>query len=313
VTTSGTPLDLGVVIVTWNVRALVLNAVDSLLADLRTSQLAARVVVVDSASSDGTVDAVRARFPEIDVIACRENVGFVRGNNLGMRALGLMDAQVAKPPAVYLLNPDTITQPGATRRLYDTLFSQARNGLVGARLSYGDGRLQPSAFRFPGLVQLWAELFPFPDRLRETPLNGRYPLARYAGHAPFAVDFVLGATMMLRTEAAEATGLFDERFFMYCEEIDWAVRLRRAGWRVLCEPRAHVVHLAGASSSQVPPATVERLWRSRLLLYRLHEPRWRSALFRRLIRVGMQRRAARTPDRALAGAYRQVAEWAAQP
>lgn len=314
------PLDLGVVVISWNVRALVLDALRTLYDDLAATGLTYRVVVVDSASSDGSAEAVRAAFPQTDVIALAENVGFGAANNVGLRALGFSTSpasSAALPRAAYLLNPDTRTKPGATRRLYDTLFADAKTGLVGARLQYGDGQFQHSAFAFPGLRQLWAELFPTPGRLLESGFNGRYPRACYAGDAPFGVDFVLGATMMLRAEtvqqtafynaATQSVNFFDEAYFMYCEEIDWAWRIHRAGWQVLCEPRADVVHLGGQSTGQARPESVLHLWESRLRLYRRIHPAWKFALTQRMIARGMQGKVKTAPTPELKSAYQTIA------
>lgn len=158
--------DLAVVIVSWNVRELVLQAVRTLMDDLDASGLNADIWLVDNASADGTVEAVQSAFPGVNVIASRENLGFVRGNNAALEAIGFgrRETQLL-PKAVYLLNPDTITTRGATGALYNGLMSDQRCGLVGARLSYEDGSFQHGAFRFPGLRQLWVEFFPTPGRL----------------------------------------------------------------------------------------------------------------------------------------------------
>jgi hypothetical protein len=282
--------DLAVVIVTWNVRDLALEAVRSLLADVEANGPATDVYVVDSASSDGTVDAITRTFPNIHVVASEENIGFGRANNLGMNKIGFGRSNADLPNAVYLLNPDTITQPGATRTLYNALMNDMRNGLVGAQLNYGDGSIQHGAFTFPGLRQLWVEFFPTPGRLIESEFNGRYSRAHYRSGKPFEVDFVLGATMMLRREVIEQTGMFDEAFFMYCEEVDWAWRIHKAGWRVLCVPEAHVTHLGGQSSAQVRPRAFTHLWTSRLLLFRRYYPPWKYALAKRMIMTGLERK-----------------------
>lgn len=285
-------IDLAVIVVTWNVREMALAAVDSLLADLDSAGLSSRVIVVDSASADGTADALRSRFPELEVVASDVNLGFVRANNLALRQLGYEQGQPVDqlPRAVYLLNPDTLTHPGATRKLFDALMSEPKIGLVGARLEYGDGAFQHSAFMFPGLSQLWVEFFPTPGRWIEGRFNGRYPRRLYNRADPFEVDFVLGATMMLRRDVIERVGMFDEGFFMYCEEIDWAWRIRQAGWSVRCVPDARVTHYGGASSGQARPQTIRHLWESRLRLIEKHYPRWKALLARRLIALGMARK-----------------------
>ncbi len=305
---------LAIVIVTWNVRDLALNALRSLLDDLAATDLDADVYVVDSASTDGTAEAIRAQFPQVKVIASVENLGFGKANNLAMCQMGFGEADADElPEAVYLLNPDTLTQPGATRTLYENLMGHPRVGLVGAQLEYEDGSFQHGAFMFPGLRQLWVEFFLTPGRLYESHFNGRYPRALYEQGKPFDVDFTLGATMMLRREVIAQTGMFDERFFMYCEEIDWAWRIHRAGWQVQCVPAARVTHLAGQSTGQARPENIINLWTSRLQLYQRYQPAWKSLLARIMIAVGMQLKMRdlkqqTDPQYAVREAYRAIAQ-----
>lgn len=284
--------DLAVIIVTWNIRDLIEEALQSLYDDLEASDLTYEVYVVDSASSDGTPDLVAEKFPQVKLIVSETNVGFAGGNNLALREIGFgnQGADTELPRAVYLLNPDTITRPGATRALYNTLNAESALGVVGARLSYGDGNFQHSAFRFPGLRQLWVELFPTPGRLIDSAFNGRYDRALYNENDPFEIDFPLGATMMLKREVVQATGMFDEAFFMYCEEVDWAWRIHDAGWEIKCVPQARVVHLVGQSTSQVKARSVLNLWTSRLLLFRKHYPGWKLAIAQWMIAYGMRLR-----------------------
>lgn len=309
-------LDLGIIIVTWNVREMALDALRTLYADLAHSKLQAQVIVVDNASVDGTVEAIRAQYPRVQLIASAENLGFGRANNVGMRQLGFgsdtPDEQL--PKAVYLLNADTLTQPSATQAMYDVLLCDERNGLVGAQLTYGDGSFQHSAFAFPGLRQLWVELFPTPGRFIEGRFNGRYPRALYTASEPFEVDFMLGATMMLRREVIQQTGMFDEQFFVYSEEVDWQWRIRDAGWRILCVPQAHIVHLAGQSTNQVKAKSVMYLWESRLKLAKKHYPHWKLFLAKQLIALGMshkirQAKRAKLSDEVI-NAYQTVREMA---
>ena len=307
-------LDLAVVIVAWNNRAVIGDALSSLLADLAASELRHEVWLVDSASSDGTADFVTQEFPQVKVMRSGDNIGFGASNNLALRALGFgePDASTSLPNAVYLLNPDTATHAGATLSLYDALASSPDAGVVGARLSYPDGGFQHSAFHFSGLRQIYCEFFPAPGRFLDGAFNGRYPRSLYAASAPFAVDFVLGATMMFKREALTACPGFDEDFFMYCEEVDLQWRLRRKGWRAYCVPSAHVMHIGGFSASQARPASVVNLWRSRLTLCDKHYPPSKRWLARRLIIAGMRRRIRQLSrdDAELAAACREVIELA---
>ena len=284
--------DLAVIIVTWNNADVIHAALSSLIADLTVSDLRYRICVVDSASTDQTADIARRGFPAVHVIENSANIGFAAANNLALRRLGFgADPRPADmPAAVYLLNPDTVTHSGATKRLYDALMTQPDAGVVGARLTFADGSFQHSAFRFPGLRQIWAELLPTAGRLQEGVFNGRYPRERYAGASAFDVDFTLGATMMLKREVIEEAGVFDERFFLYCEEVDWAWRIKKLGWRILCVPSAHVTHIGGGSTSQVRPGSLIQLWKSRLSLYDKHYPYWKRRLARQLVILGMRRK-----------------------
>jgi N-acetylglucosaminyl-diphospho-decaprenol L-rhamnosyltransferase len=315
-------MDLAVVIVTWNTRRIVLDALRTLHADLDASSLDAEVWVVDNASSDGTAEAVRTAFPAVRLLVTEKNLGFAGGNNAALRAMGFRDEPTPNPPgprAVFLLNSDTLVQKGAVRRLYDALFSLPRAGVVGAQLSYEDGSFQHSAFGFPGLAQILVDLFPAPGRLYgrlyDSRLNGRYSRALYDSRIPFPVDHTLGATMMLRREAIEQTGLFDEQFFMYCEEIDWSMRIRQAGWEIYTVPEARITHLEAKSTTQVRAESIVNLWTSRFKLYRKHYSAPKFVAARALVRLGMwqqirkARRLATLPAEqrgALIAAYRKV-------
>lgn len=285
-------LDLAVVIVTWNNQEIIDNALRSLLDDLQTTELTYQVWVVDSASSDNTVDLISTNFPHVNLIVSDENIGFSRANNLAMREIGFERDKLASelPRVVYLLNPDTVTHQGATQTLYTTLTDHDAVGGVGARLTFEDGSFQHSAFMFPNLGQIWTEFFPTPGRFIEGSFNGRYEKAEYQSNKPFSVDFTLGATMMLKREVLIQTGLFDEDFLIYCEEVDWAWRIHKAGWTILCVPQAHVTHLGGQSTSQVRAWSMLNLWKSRLHLYDKHYPTWKRWLARRLVMLGMRRK-----------------------
>jgi len=295
---------------------MVIGAVASTLDDLKRGSLEGTVWVVDNLSSDGTVPALRAQFEadeRFHLLEPGENLGFASGNNFALRAIGF-PSSINLPDYVLLLNPDTVIQPGAIGKLVEGL--EASNaGLAGARLVYGDGAFQHSAFAFPGLAQLIMDLFPVPARLLESRLNGRYPRSLYQSQRPFEVDHPLGATFLLRREVISQVGMFDERFHLYCEEIDWAMRIHADGWRVVCVPAAEVVHFGGQSTSQVRPESVRNLWHARLQLYRKHYAPLKKMLAFSIVRAGMNRLIQQTardssqPENireALVAAYRDV-------
>ncbi len=300
-------LHLAVVIVSWNVRGLLADCLRSLFSDIERSNLQAQVWVVDNGSADGTPEMVTATFPAVRLIASRENLGFVRGNNLALRQI---NSPTPKPPDyVWLLNPDTEVQPGATAALLAALKSDPQTGVVGPKLLYPDGSLQHSAFRFPGLIQLIFDLFPLPARLYETPLNGRYPRRFYEGESPFPIDHPLGAAMMVRAETITEVGLLDEGYWMYCEEIDWCWRMRQAHWHIYCVPAARVVHHAGQSSGQVRISSFVNLWTSRARLYARHHGPLTRRLARALVRAGMQRQMRGASPEMVAACRQVIQAW----
>lgn len=283
--------DLAVVIVNWNVREHLRRCLFSLHASLhRTPEISATVWVVDNASTDDSTAMVQDLFPWVQLLALSRNVGFAAGNNTALREIGLLPGGPSCPPcpdAVLFLNPDTEVMGEAPARLLETLFANPRTGVVGPRLTYGDGRHQHSAFRFPGLGQVFFDFFPLHGRLLDSRLNGRYSRLLYQGQSPFPVDFILGAAMMVRRQVIERTGGFDEGYWLYAEEMDWAQRIRRAGWEIRVEPRAHVVHHEGQSSRQFHDRAFVALWRSRLRYFqRYHGPGFNVAL-RWLVRLGL--------------------------
>jgi hypothetical protein len=281
---------LGVVIVSWNVRDLLARCLYSLFAELDRAQIAARVVVVDNASFDNSPDMIRAQFPQVELIAREDNLGFAKGNNFGLRQLGYGVPDELPPASCLLLNPDTEVQPGAIKTLLAVMHARSDAALVTSRLAYGSGAFQHSAFRFPGLGQLYIDLLPVPGRFYESRLNGRYPRRLYDGQQPFEIDTPLGAVMLLRREAIQQVGLFDEEFALYCEEIDWAARFKEAGWQNLCVPTAQIIHHEGKSTSQVRVESFVKLWTSRYRLHRKHPqfaPLW---LARRIVIAGMKRK-----------------------
>ena len=277
-------------LVSYNTRDLLLAAVRSLAEERRrTPEIDLEVVVVDNASADGSADAVAERFPWVTLVRSTVNLGFAAGVNRAARR-ARRDAS-----ALLLLNPDATLQPGALPRLVRCLEERPRAAAVGAALRHADGAPQDSAFRFPGLAQVFLDLFPVP-RLARTRLNGRYPRDGRGG-SPFEVDHPLGACMLVRRAAWDDVGELDEGYFMYVEEVDWCRRARARGWQVWHHPGAVAVHVGGAATRQQPAAMWEQLWRSRLRYYARHHGPAYNRLVRWLVRLGMRaeaRRARRT-------------------
>jgi GT2 family glycosyltransferase len=238
--------DLSVSIVNTNSRAFLLACLDSL-ADTR-----AEIVVLDNASEDGSADAVRERFPEVRVIAQSHRAGFGANHNTVIRA--------TTGRYIYVLNEDTTAGDWGFEALTAYLDAHPRVAALGPRLVYPDGRLQDSAWRFPT---------PAVSALGLATL-GRLGVTQSRGNTPRAVDWVMGAAVVLRRAALDEVGLFDESFFLYSEEVDLQTRLHRAGWEVHYFPRATVVHHESQFSADIPDRRINEMWRSRHRYWRKH-------------------------------------------
>lgn len=303
---------LAVVILNYNTRDLLRACLRSVLASsARTAdQLSVATLVVDSASTDGSAAMVAAEYPDVHLVASPDNLGYTGGNNLALQLLGFaVDAPAytetseqplpQTPDYVLLLNADTELVADALWQLVKTLEAAPAAAVCGARLQFGDGRFQHSAFHFPTFLQLALDIFPWAEwpylrqlwpRLYDSSLNGRYPAERWATDEPFAVDFVLGAAMLVRASAIRQVGGLDNEYFLYCEEMDWCLRLANAGWRVLAAPTARVIHHEGQSSRQVRWPAYVRLWQSRYRFYQKHRRRYPAGyvhFVRVLVRCGL--------------------------
>jgi N-acetylglucosaminyl-diphospho-decaprenol L-rhamnosyltransferase len=301
-------MDLAVIVVSWNVRQLLGGCLTSVKQSLADSAHAgtpidAGIWVIDNASTDGSSEMVRTRFPGVSLVANADNRGFAAANNQGLTL-----ALEHHSRHLLLLNPDTVVRGRALETLVHFLDTTETAGMAGARLVFGDGSFQHSAFAFPGLAQLIIDLFPVPARLHDTRLNGRYPRSRYAATAPpFPVDHPLGAAMMVRQAAVQEVGLMDTGFFMYCEEIDWAMRIHQAGWQIFCVPAAEIVHYGGQSTGQIQAESLVNLWRSRHRLYHNHFSPLKTRLASWLVRLAMWVRRREPVSDAIRNAYREIA------
>lgn len=275
-------LDLGIVILNWNTSALLRRCLETVLAS--EGDFSFRVVVVDNASTDDSVAMVHQHFPQVEVIESPVNGGYSYGNNLGLRALGYDNRQINAdaPRYALLLNPDTEVPPDALCHMIRFMDSRPEIGVAGPKLVLEDGSLdlacrrsfpspEISFYRFSG----FSKLFPHHPRF------GRYNMTFVDPDQELEVDSVVGAYMQVRREAIADVGLLDETFFMYGEDLDWAYRIKKAGWTVFYHPRVTVKHVKRAASRQSKRAQFE-FQRAMLIFYRKHyqatTPLWLHSL-----------------------------------
>jgi len=238
--------DVSISLVNTNSRELLLACLESLRG------VDAEVVVLDNASEDGSAEAVRERFPDVRVIAQRHRAGFGANHNTVIRA--------TTGRYVYVLNEDTTSADWGLDRMAAYLDEHPRVAALGPRLVYADGRLQDSAWRFPAPAVAALGLLTL----------GRAGVTQSDGDEIRDVDWVMGAAMLLRREALEQVGLFDEEFFIYSEETDLCRRFRDAGWDVRLLPGVTVVHHESQFSAGIPERRINEMWRSRHRYWRKH-------------------------------------------
>ncbi len=253
-------MDLAIVIVSHNTKDDLQNCLRSLAE--HPPRLSHEIVVVDNASSDGSVDAVRSQWRGVRVIALDLNIGFAAANNKGIRETA--------GELVLLLNSDTIVPRGAIDRLVAALRELPRATVAGPRIVDAHGRPELSFGRMIGpiaeLRQKMLGRFASPSRLTVMTARTR------------EVDWVTAACLLVRRHDAEKAGLLDERYFMYCEDVDFCAAIRAGGGKVYFTPAAEIVHLRGRSWPASPVQTAEHYRRSQLAFYRKHHPGWAPLL-----------------------------------
>lgn len=257
---SATPT-LSIVIVNFNTRELLKACLRSVEAS-RTAW-PWELFVVDNASADGSADMVAAEFPWATLIRSESNRGYACANNLGLRR--------AAGSYLLLLNPDTVLPPDALQQMVEYMDAHPEAGIAGPKLVRQDGSLdlacrrsfpspEVSFYRMLGL----SKLFPRSSRF------GRYNLTYLDPDRPAEVDSVVGAFMIVRSEAVSQVGMLDESFFMYGEDLDWAFRIKSRGWKVLYNPAVVVLHYKGESSRRHPRKAILEFYRAMHLFYRKH-------------------------------------------
>ena len=251
------------IIVNYRTSALVVDCLASLEGEVRAMP-GLRVMVVDNASADDSLPVIGSAINErgwgawAELIASPVNGGFASGNNCAIRrAL----AEGAAPDLVWLVNPDTVVRPGAALALADFMRDHPRAGIAGSALLSADGTAWPFAFRFPtilGETERGARLG------LVSRLLASHAIARNMGQDATQVDWVSGASMVIRREVYGDAGLMDEGYFLYYEETDFCLQARRAGWECWYVPQATVLHISGQSTgvtAALPvPKRIPRYW-----------------------------------------------------
>jgi len=252
-------MDLSIVIVNWNTKKLLLDCLASVFETIKNISM--EVWLVDNASSDGSVEAVRKIYPSVHIIQNQKNLGFAAANNQAFKKM--------QGRYTLLLNTDTVLTEGAVETIYNFMEQHPDVGIACGQLLNQDGSKQNSFANFPSLASLI-----FGEALLQLLFPKKYPNKRKAHVSPMEVDSCIGACMMVRAEAIEEVGWLDESFFFFFEETDWAYRMKQAGWKVCLLPSARIFHLQGQS--------VGHNIQSRILYYRsryIYFKKWHQGIY----------------------------------
>jgi N-acetylglucosaminyl-diphospho-decaprenol L-rhamnosyltransferase len=256
------------VVVNYEAGPLLVHCVESLLAD-RSAGGAPDVVVVDNGSRDGSVAALRAAAPTARIVDAGTNLGYAAAANRGIAA--------THTAVVAVCNPDARVEVGTAQALVDRLEKEPDLGAVGPAVFAPDGSRYPSARQVPSIRDavghgLLGWLWP------RNPFTRRYRQLDADPDQPRDVDWVSGAAVWLRRSALDTVDGWDERYFMYVEDVDLCWRLRRAGWRIAYEPAGSVVHVQGASTDRHPYRMIAAHHRSLLRFAARRWSGWRRVL-----------------------------------
>lgn len=273
-------IDISVIVVNWNVKDLL----DKCLASLHNSILLAmessddsypsvEIIVVDSASSDGSVEMLSEKYPHVHLLAQDENVGFTRGNNIGFRE--------ARGKYLLLLNPDTEVTDNAIPQLWHYMNLNPDVGITGAHTLNTDGSHQSTRRRFPTLKtgvfeSTWLSAY------APQSIDTHYKMLDTDDDAILEVDWVQGSFMLVRHEVYEQIGGLDEGYVMYSEEMDWCKRAKDAGWKVVYHGGVLITHHGGQSSGQVAAFKQIQFHTSKLRYFRKYHG-YKTYLILRLI------------------------------
>jgi len=252
-------MQLSIIVVNYNGKDILCNCVESIYKNSPTINF--EIILVDNASSDGSVEMVKKEFPEVRVLVNQENKGFSFANNRGI--------EMAKGDYMLLLNNDTLILPGQLDIMLNFMQEHQDVGAVGPKLLNPDGSFQLSFWPFPNLFTEFnrriINLFAFANYRFFKDLLEKFYIKEKE------VDWVSGACLMVRRKTIEDVGILDENFFMYFEDVDWCYRIRRKGWKIYFLPTARIVHLLGKSMEKEKQKNKQNYRQSRAYFYRKYK------------------------------------------
>ncbi len=278
---------LSIIIVNWNTQELLQNCLYSIYnTDIKTSF---EIIVVDNASSDGSVVMLKEKFPFLQIVTNKENVGFARANNQAIK--------MVKGKYILLLNPDTIILKGSLDKMCKFMKQHSDVGVVGCKVLGGNGLAQRSWCGFPTAFKEFLHAIMLGKALDSLKIKkfgkilykiSKSNFARYMDTAaPTEVDIILGACLMVRKETIDEIGLLDENFFMFIEEGEWCYRIKQHGWKIYFFPGATIIHLGGESTKQNIGSMILSRYKSLFHFFKKHHGSFYYYIVKGMIIIGV--------------------------
>jgi hypothetical protein len=307
--------DISVIIVNWNTKALLLDCVESLYQTTRKSSL--EIIVVDNASADGSVVALRERFPKVQIIVNEDNLGFAKANNIGIKQ--------AKGLYVCLVNSDVKALDGVLDKMRTYMESHPEIGALAPKTFFGDMQIQKNCREFPTLSNVFCEAF-FLNKLfpKIAFFRGR-DMVRCDYDTVMEIEALSGCFLMVRQEVIAQVGLLDERFFFYSEDVDWCKRIHDAGWKLVHYPEAEAIHFGQGSSDSAPIRFRLEMLKANWQYWRKHKNILECLVFRLIELIGTLGRAVawfaislveskrRSTAKMMAASYGKMLAWLINP
>jgi len=254
-------IEISVIIVNYNVKEFLEQSLVSVQKALK--KIRSEIIVIDNASTDGSVEFLKKRFPKVKLIENKENLGFARSSNLGMKQ--------AKGAYLAILNPDTIVQEDTFSKMLKFFQENPDTGMLGCKILNPDGTLQLACRRsFPTPWVAFTKLSGLSHLFSKSKLFGKYNLTYLDPDLSYEVEAISGSFMMIQKQVLKDVGYLDEEFFLYGEDLDWCFRIREGGWKVRYFPGTKIIHFKGESSRKAQFDNITFFYKSMALFARKH-------------------------------------------
>jgi hypothetical protein len=263
-------MEISVVIVSWNAKQYLDDCIGSILTE--ATGLRQEIIIVDNGSSDGSQEMVKSKYSNIHLICNNINLGFARANNIGIKE--------SKGNYIFFINSDVKVLPGSLNYIFEYMNNHKEIGLLGPKVIGLKGETQRSCMEYPTIWRVLCRALAA-DKIFPNMKIFRSYLMTWWNHDDLReVDVVNGCFWAVRKEAIINVGFLDERFFMYGEDIDWCLRFKKAGWKVVFCPFCNIIHAGGGSSENAPTRFYVEKEKANMQLWRKYHNRYSTYLYK---------------------------------